>query len=99
MPVAVRMRGVRCKAACVTVPEPRLSTRAIERVYFLRETDSHVIVMCASSNQNGRAIVRLPRSGENWDGWAASAGGALLAAYLAGAYRDMVVPLDVEPFV
>src|SRR5919204_2928347 len=43
-------------------------------------------------------LLRLPHAGEGWDGWAASPGGALLAAYLAGAYRDMVVPLDVEPF-
>jgi len=94
-----RMRGVRGMAAYVTVPEPRLRAREIERVYFLRETDSHVIVMCASSVGDGRFIVRLPRTGENWDGWAASAGGALLAAYITGTYRDMVVPLDVEPFV
>jgi hypothetical protein len=98
-----RLRGVRGLTAYVTVPEPRLLARGIERVYFLRETASHVIVMCTSSSSEGelvgRMLVRLPRTGEDWDRWAACPGGALLAAYLTGAYRDMVVPLDVDPFV
>jgi hypothetical protein len=54
-------------------------------------------VLCRSA-AGARLIVRLPRSGEHWDPWAATPGGALLAAYLAGAYRDMVVPLEMAPF-
>jgi hypothetical protein len=84
-------------AAYVTVPEPRLWIEGIERVFFLRETEARVIALCDSA-AGGRALLRLPRTGEGWDGWAASPGGALLAAFLAGAYRDMVAPLDVEPF-
>jgi hypothetical protein len=89
---------VRGTSAYVAVPEPRLLVREVDRVYFLRETPSHVIVLCTTASGAGRVLVRLPRTGEGWDGWASSPGGALLAAYLAGAYRDMVVPLDVEPF-
>jgi hypothetical protein len=93
-----RARGVRGPDAYVSVAEPRLRQTGLARAYFLRETETHVIVLVASA-EGGRVVVRLPRSGEDWEGWSSSPGGALLAAFLAGAYRDMVVPLDVMAFV
>ena len=92
-----RTHGVRGTAAYVAVLEPRLRRADFARAYFLRETGAHVLVLCRSA-EGARMILRLPRSGEHWDAWAATPGGALLAAYLAGAYRDMVVPLDIAPF-
>lgn len=58
-----RQRGVRGMAACVRVAEPRLRVKGIERVFFLRETEGHVIAL-SDSAEGGRALLRLPRSGE-----------------------------------
>ena len=92
-----RARGVRGNHAFVTIAEPRLHEAGLSRIFILRETPEDVTVRCDWADER-RTAVRLPRAGEAWPGWASSPGGALLVAYIAGAYRDMVVPLDVAAF-
>jgi hypothetical protein len=93
-----RSRGVRGPGAYVTLAEPRLVEVGLTRAFFLRETPAHVVVRCDLGDDQHRMALRLPRAGDAWDAWARAPGGPLLAAYLAGAYRDMVVPLDVAAF-
>jgi hypothetical protein len=93
-----RAHGVRGSGAYVAIAEPALVGAGLTRAFFLRETPAHVVVRCDWGNNQFRCALRMPRTGGGWDAWACSPGGALLAAYLAGAYRDMVVPLDLEPF-
>jgi hypothetical protein len=95
---AQRTRGVRGGGAYVLIAEPRLRRVGLVRAYFLTETPDHVVVRC-DWEDGRRTAVRLPRANHSWEGWAATPGGRLLAAYLAGAYRDMVVTLSVEPYI
>jgi hypothetical protein len=93
-----RAHGVRGAGAYVTIDEPLLIDAGLTRAFFLRETPTHVVVRCDWGSGQRRCALRIPRSNSGWDIWAQSDGGALLAAYLAGAYRDMVVSLELEPF-
>jgi hypothetical protein len=93
-----RARGVRGATAYVSIDEPLLMDAGLTRAFFLRETPTHVVVRCDWGFNQRRCALRIPRSNVGWDRWAQSNGGALLAAYLAGAYRDMVVSLELEPF-
>jgi hypothetical protein len=68
------------------------------RAYLLRESDSYVLVRC-DWEDGRRAALRLPRYGADWQAWAHTPGGRLLAAYLVGAYRDTVVRLERAAFV
>jgi len=93
-----RARGVRGKQAFITIEEPRLREVGLSRVFLLSDTPEDITVRCDWADQR-RTALRLRWSGEQWPAWASSPGGALLVAYIAGAYRDMVVPLDVAAFV
>jgi hypothetical protein len=93
-----RAHGVRGSRAYVSIAEPQLMRAGLTRAFLLRETSSHIVVRCDWDLNQRRCALRIPRSNSGWDRWADSPGGALLAAYLAGAYRDMVVSLDLEPF-
>jgi hypothetical protein len=93
-----RTRGVRGAHAYVVIAEPRLRDAGLERAYFLSETNDHAVVRCDWVDER-RMALRLPRANRAWEPWAAMPGGRLLAAYLAGAYRDMVVRLTVEPYL
>jgi hypothetical protein len=65
-----REQGVRGMAAYVTVAQPSLWIKGIERVLFLRETEAHVITLCDSA-AGGPAIPAAAPRGRRWDGRAA----------------------------
>jgi hypothetical protein len=93
-----RARGVRGSSAYITIDEPRLRASGLERAYLLRETEHDVIIRC-DWDDGRRGALRLPRDPAARPAWARPAGGLLLAAYLAGAYRDSVVSLERTPFL